>query len=462
LSLNSLALLLLSPRGSVAGEPVQTGRDYHDYVNFADFGNLPNWLWLSSQANFIAQFKPAMHAQYSGLQSLPAGYDNGLTRLLTLYTGLRLTPTTNLIFDLEEAGGKAVGGTFGLAGYVNQDAVRNPSLSKDIYVPRVMLHQVIPLSDERVPVVRTPLSFAPDLPVRRLELRVGKFSAVDFFDVNIVGGDIQHQFMNWTVVNNGAYDYAADIRGYTFGVVIEYVDHWLTFRFGEMLMPRTVANDIDLQFDITKARAHNAELELRYSEAQDRVGNVRFLYYLNQGNMGSYTQAINGFRAGLTPVPDVTNHPLHTTNKYGFGVSWDQEVTHEFTVFSRLGWNDGRREEFAYTEVDRTLAVGGDLEGELWGRPYDKIGVAYVINALSAQHREYLALGGIGGLTLGDGALHYGTERILETYYRLTIWRKFAITFDFQYIVNPGYNQDRGPALVPGFRIHLDEVLGRT
>jgi hypothetical protein len=325
-----------------------------------------------------------------------------------------------------------------------------------------MFHQVIPLSSERVPTVRTPLSFAPDLPVRRIELRVGKFSAVDFFDVNIVGGDVQHQFMNWTVVNNGAYDYAADTRGYTYGAVIEYVDRWWTLRFGEMLMPRTVANDINLQFDITKARAHNTELELRYSDVPDRVGNVRFLYYLNQGNMGSYTQAINDFRAGLTPVPDLTNHPRHTTNKYGFGLSLDQELTHELTVFTRLGWNDGRREEFAYTEVDRTVAVGGDLEGDLWGRPYDKFGVAYVVNALSAQHREYLALGGIGGLTLGDGSLHYGTEQILETYYRLTIWRKIALTFDFQYINHPGYNRDRGPALFPGFRIHVDEVLGRT
>lgn len=425
----------------------------------SDSLSIPNWLWLSGQANFIEQYHPAFHALYSGQHSLQSDSESARSRVLTLYTGLRLSRTTEVLFDLEEAGGTGLSQAFGLGGFTNMDVVRNPSLTRDPYVARIMLHQIIPLGDEKLPASRSPLSLFTGLPVQRLEVRAGKFSTVDFFDVNGVGSDSQHQFTNWAVVNNGAYDYAADTRGYSWGVLIEYYNYNWVLRFGEMLMPR-IANGIQMDWDPTRSRAENMELEYHYHIVPDREGIIRTLYYVNHANMGSYSEALQAFQKGQDPTPDVTAHRHEGTVKYGFGLNLEQELTEEFRAFGRAGWNEGHHETFAYTEIDRSVAVGADLKGDRWGREHDKIGLAYVINGLSQDHRRYLAAGGLG-FVLGDGALHYGTERIIEAYYRIHLWRGIAISPDIQWITNPGYNQDRGPVFVAGFRLHLEEVLGR-
>ncbi len=455
-----LAILLL-PNMLFGRQPIPREDEDEPAISIPSLEKIPDWLWLSGQANFIAQMHPAFHALYSGEHSLrPEAERNPRSRVLTLYTGLRLTRTTEVIFHIEETGGTGLSQALGVAGSPNFDVVRNPSISRDPYVARIMLHQVIPLSATEVAAVRGPLSLARTVPERRLEFRVGKLSTPDFFDVNGVGSDSQHQFINWAVVNNGAYDYAADTRGYTFGALIEYYDRDWVLRFGEMLMP-TVANGINLDWDPTRARAENLEFEYHYRLAPDRDGVVRTLYYVNHANMGSYREAIDAFQLGRDPKPDITAHRHQRTVKYGFGLNFEQEVMEELKVFGRAGWNEGHHETFAYTEIDRTLALGADLRGDRWGRDQDKLGVAYVINALAQDHRRYLAAGGLGFI-LGDGALHYGTERILEAYYRIHLWRGIAISPDFQWITNPGYNRDRGPVYVFGFRLHLEEVLGRT
>jgi len=436
------------------------GQNQPEKTAVSDSLSIPDWLWLSGQANFIAQVHPAFHAMYSGEHSLRPEGENARSRVLTLYTGLRLTRTTEVLFDIEEAGGTGLSQAFGLGGFTNLDVVRNPALTTDPYVARIMIHQIIPFSDTRVPAVRNPLSLATSLPERRLELRVGKFSTVDFFDVNAIGSDSQHQFMNWAVVNNGAYDYAADTRGYTFGALIEYYDRNWVLRFGEMLMPR-IANGIQLDWDPTRSRAENLELEYHHNALLDREGVIRILYYVNHANMGSYSEALQAFQRGQDPTPDVTAHRHQGTVKYGFGLNLEQELTEGLRAFGRGGWNEGHHETFAYTEIDRSVAVGADLKGDRWGREQDQIGVAYVINGLAKDHRRYLAAGGLGFI-LGDGALHYGTERIVEGYYRLHLWRGIAVSPDFQWITNPGYNRDRGPVYVFGLRLHLEEVLGRT
>lgn len=421
--------------------------------------SIPDWLWLSGQANFIAQLHPSFHAPYSGRNSLQPASENARSRVLTLYTGLRLTQTTEVLFDMEEVGGTGLSQALGLGGFTNVDVVRNPTLDRNPYVARIMIHQIIPLSDEKLPASRSPLSLFTSLPVRRLELRIGKMSTADFFDVNSVGSDSQHQFTNWAVVNNGAYDYAADTRGYTWGALIEYYDHDWVLRFGEMLMPR-IANGIQMDWDPTRSRAENLELEYHYRLAPDRDGIVRTLYYVNHANMGGYSEALQAFQRGQDPTPDVTAHRHEGTVKYGFGLNLEQELTEGLRGFWRAGWNEGRHETFAYTEIDRSVAVGADFKGDRWGRTHDQIGLAYVINGLAQDHRRYLGAGGLGFI-LGDGALHYGTERIMEAYYRIHIWRGIAVSPDFQWITNPGYNRDRGPVFVAGFRLHLEEVLGR-
>ena len=411
-------------------------------------------LWISGQANFISQWHPAFHSPYQGRNSLPPEAQDASSRVLTLFTGLRLSGSTEVLCDVQETGGHGIGEALGIAGFTNLDVVRNPTLSKAPYVARLMWHQVIALTSKKAAAERTPLSLFSQLPERRLEVRVGKLGLVDFFDQNTYGTDSNFQFMNWSLDNNGAYDYAADTRGFTFAAMIEYHDrHWVA-RFAEALMPK-VANGIHLDADLGRARAENMEVELHGALIPRREGILRLLAYVNHANMGSYREAIEDFRTGVTPLPDITAHPLQTTVKYGFGANVEQPLNDWLGAFARWGWNEGRHESFAYTEVDETTQFGIGAGGKRWGRKFDRAGLAFVTNGISRDHQQYLSLGGLGFL-LGDGRLNYGRENIVETYYTLHAWRGAYPSFGFQYVNHPGYNRDRGPVLVPTLRLHLE------
>ena len=411
-------------------------------------------IWLSGQANFISQWHPAFHSPYQGRNSLSPEAQDASSRVLTLFTGLRLTNTSELLCDVQETGGHGIGEALGLAGFTNLDVVRNPLLSKAPYIANLMWHQIIPLSKQSAPADRTRSSLFSQLPERRVEIRFGKMGLVDYFDQNSYGTDSNFQFMNWTVDNNGAYDYAADTRGFTYAALVEYHAPRLVLRFAEALMPK-VANGINLDADLTRAHAENAEVELHRTLLPRREGILRLLAYVNHANMGSYRQAVENFQAGLTPVPEITSHPLQTTIKYGFGVNLEQPLNDWLGVFARWGWNEGRHESFAYTENDETALVGLGASGKRWNRKFDRAGLAFVSNGISRDHQQYLALGGLGFL-LGDGRLNYGRENILETYYTLHVWRGAYPSFGFQYVDHPGYNRDRGPVLVPTLRLHLE------
>jgi carbohydrate-selective porin OprB len=289
--------------------------------------------------------------------------------------------------------------------------------------------------------------------VRRIELRFGKMGTNDFFDVNNVGADSHLQFLNWTVDNNGAYDYAADTRGYTVGLLAEYHDRNWAFRFEEALMPQ-VANGIDLQWNLRKARAENYELELHPGFQGKRTTTIRLLSFVNHANMGVYRDA-NALAEKNGTKPVITDHPERTTVKYGFGLNFEQQLSPKARAFGRFGWNEGQHESYAYTEVDQTFQLGADLAGERWHRKLDKVGAVVVSNAIKKDHQEYLRLGGLGFL-LGDGGLNYGRETTFEAYYNLHVWRGIFSAFDVQHIDNPGYNRDRGPVLAPGLRVHLE------
>ncbi|HYL12219.1 MAG TPA: carbohydrate porin [Terriglobales bacterium] len=410
--------------------------------------------WISAQDNIIFQYHPSFPAKYSGPNSLHAHAENATSNVGTLYLGYALSNTTEIFFDIESASGGGLSDALGLAGFTNLDVVRNPLLSVKPYIARGMVRQIIPLSNDSEEAERGPLALATRVPVRRLEFRAGKFGVVDFFDQNGVGSDSRLQFLNWTVDNNGAYDYAADTRGYTVGVLAEYHDRNWAFRFAEGLMP-TVANGIQYQWNLRKARAENYELELHPRILGQHRTAVRLLGYENHANMGSYRQAVIDFVQGKTARPDITAHPLQTTVKYGFGVNLEQDFTHNWRAFARWGWNEGQHETFAYTEVDQTVALGADLAGEPWRRKLDKVGAAFVSSGISRDHQQYLALGGRGFL-LGDGALNYGRENIFESYYNAHLWRGIYASVDLQHVNNPGYNRGRGPVWVPGARLHLE------
>src|SRR5258707_10819607 len=318
--------------------------------------------WLSAQANFIFQTHPPFHADYSGENSLSPNYEKATSRVLTLYTGVRLNNSTELLVDIEQAGGAALSTGWGLAGDTNLDIVRNPSLSKAPYLGRGIIHKVFALSKDKVENQRTFLSLFDELPRRRLEIRMGKFSMPDFFDVNSAGSDTHFQFANWTIDNNGAYDYAADTRGYTIGLTADYEDRNWGFRFAEALMPK-VANGIDLVWKPWQVHSENFEYELRHSLIPKKPGAIRFLAYVNHANMGIYRQAVANFEAGFTPLPDITSHPWHITRKYGFGINIEQNLARNLTAFGRFGWDNGKTESFAYTEVDQTFSGGLGANG---------------------------------------------------------------------------------------------------
>jgi high affinity Mn2+ porin len=425
-----------------------------------DSHGIADRLWISGQANFITQGHPTFNSPYSGPNSLSPNAQIVTSRVLTLYTGFRLTNTTDFFLDLEETGGNGIGNALGVAGFPNLDVVRNPTLSRDPYFARIMFHQMIPLSTETVEAERGPLELSGTVPVRRIDIRFGKMSTVDWFDVNAISSDSHLQFMNWTLDNNGAYDYAADTRGYTYGLEIEYNDRKWAFRYGAMLMPK-IANGIHLDADFARARGDNFEFEYRHEFLQHRLTIVRPLAYINHADMGDYREAIEEYLAGETPVPDITATRKQGRIKYGFGLNGEQELPGGFRAFGRFGWNDGHTESFAYTEVDQTFAGGADLQGTYWRRRFDKIGAAFVSNGISADHREYLKLGGEGFL-LGDGNLNYRRENIIETYYNAKLWHGIYASFDLQRIWNPGYDRDRGPVLVGAVRLHLEGALFRV
>ena len=409
--------------------------------------------WLTGQANFVFQALPPFSASYSGPHSLGPNYEKATSRVMTLYTGVRLNHSTELLVDIEEAGGAALSRGFGLAGNTDLDIVRNPSLSKAPYVGRAVIHKVFALSKDKVENPRTYLSLFDELPRRRLEFRFGKFSIPDFFDTNSVGSDTHFQFLNWTTDNNGAYDYSADTRGYTVGLTADYEDRNWGFRFAEALMPK-IANGIDLVWKPWQAHAENFEYELRRGFIPKKAGVVRLLAYTNSANMGIYRdQVIQA--AGTDTTPDITNHPWNITRKYGFGINVEQNLSHYLTAFGRFGWDNGRTESFAYTEVDQTFAEGVGANGAWWHRKQDRAGVAFVSNALKKDHQNYLAAGGLGFL-LGDGHLSYSRENILESYYTVHAWRGIYLAPGVQHINHPGYNRERGPVVVPTFRAHVE------
>jgi hypothetical protein len=416
------------------------------------FAHPPGPAWISGQINVVTQGHPRARAAYSGAHSLKPAPELATSFVGTLFTGFLLTSLTEVIVDVELAGGGGISETVGLGGYTNLDVVRNPTLGQEPYLARLALHQVIPLGADWTPVPWAPVQTASRLPSRRLELWLGKLSTVDFFDRNAVGSDSHLQFLNWTVDNQGAYDYAADTRGYTYGLVIAYQSPALAVRLGEMLMPK-VANGLDYDWDLLHARGESLELEPRW-RIGERGGALRLLGFLNHARMGSYREAVDAaVAAGTAPI--IEDHRRRGRAKAGLAINLEQELPGPLRLFARAGWNDGRNESFAYTEVDSSVSGGLDLDGRWWRRAGDRFGLAAVSNGLSGGHRRYLALGGQGFL-LGDGMLRYGRETIGEAYYNAAIGRGLSLALDFQLIVHPGYNRDRGPFAVGGFRVHLE------
>jgi high affinity Mn2+ porin len=414
--------------------------------------------YIAGQANIIFQAHPPFHSPYQGPNSLHAAGEYKTSLLGTFFTGIQphrsLRYNTDFIVDIESAAGRGLSQAVGLAGFTNLDVVRNPNLGPAPYLARGEIHQTIGLTDEMAAAARSYESLATQVPVRRFEFRIGKMGLPDLFDINSVGSDSHLQFTNWTIDNNGAWDYAADTRGYTVATTLEYDDRNWSARYGLAAMP-TVANGIDLDWALSRASGQNVEFELRRSFLKGREGSTRILSYVNHAHMGLYRDAVIAYLDGSDPTPEITHHEKFGAVKYGFGWNNEQDVTGSLRVFSRFGWNEGQHQSFVYTEDDETVLFGGDYNGSEWRRPNDKFGAAFVSNAIKKDHQNYLAYGGLGFL-LGDGRLNYGRENILETYYTHHFRAGVFGSIQLSHIDHPGYNRDRGPVWVPGLRMHVD------
>ncbi len=446
--------------GATAESQALTEKAQSPSVNQLTFFPYPDdtRYWISGQANSIYQMHENFHSPYQGVNSFTAPFQYKASEVATLYLAYVLNPNpryeTEFIYDEENAGGRGLSQALGLAGFTNLDVVRNPNLGPTPYLARVEIHQTIGFTDEMTDQQRGPWALATKIPVRRLEIRAGKFGLPDMLDINTVLSDSHQQFTNWTIDNNGAWDYGADTRGYTYGTDIEYQDRAWALRYVIALMP-TVANGITLDWALRRARAQNLELEIRKGILRGHDGSVRLLVYGNNAHMGLYRDAVNDYIEHITPTPEITSVEKFGALKYGVDFNVEQNVTANLRLAGRFGWNEGQHESFAYTEDDQTFTFGGDYAGSRWHRKLDKIGVAFVTNAIKKDHQNYLKLGGLGFI-LGDGTLNYAREDILEAYYNAHAWRGLYYAVGDSFIEHPGYNQDRGPINVESVRVHLE------
>lgn len=432
---------------SNAQEPATTPEE-------AQRSSLSDKLWLSGQVNIVTQFHASFPAQYSGPDSLSDGAEEATTGVATLYTGYGFTKYTEGFFDLESSRGAGVSGALGLGGLGDLDAVTDHTATAVPYIARAHIRQIIPLGSKQTGVTRSPLGIATSLPEKRLELRLGKMSVTDFFDLNSVGSDSHLQFLNYSIDNNAAFDIAANSRGYTYAALAElYQPKWAA-RFALALEP-TGNSGHKTAWNVTKDRSENFEFEYHPDFIHKRSTILRALTFINHAQMASYADALSAYFSGQDPKPDLSAHLKPGQMDYGFGLNGEQEVNDWLRIFGRAGLLEGNKEAFQFAEADSTAAFGGDLDGKMWKRHGHHAGVAMAVNGLSKLHREYLELGGTSYL-LGDGGLQYAHEKVIEAYYNIPLLHGIYASFDVQHIWDPGYNASRGPVLIFGVRLHLE------
>ena len=429
--------------------------DNQDWLSWAGIDQVPLPQLTGLQFTLTRQHLFPMTSPYASNLSLPSDGDTASSYTFGVYTGWEPVRHFQLYLDIEQFLGTGIGNVTGLGSLTNGDPIRQgaSSLPKTPYAARKYARYVVPLSAATHTVERAQDQLPGEEADTRLEFKLGTMAVPDDFDHNRYANSTRTQFENWSLFNDTAWDYAADTRGYTGGLVVGYVSPVWALRYGIYQMPK-FANGQPLDNPITKSNSQNLELTLQ--QPRDNGAVLRVLVYENTAQMGLYREAIAiGQQTGTTPNIVADDKPYR--RKYGFGLNGELPVADngETGLFSRIGWNDGRAESFAFTEVDRLVSFGGQVDGVHWRRPTDRAGLAYVIGNLSGPHEEYLAAGG-QGFVVGDGRINYGAERVLETYYRFEPIRHVQLSADYQHIDHPGYNKDRGPADVIGFRVHLE------
>jgi hypothetical protein len=443
----SIPAIATPPEDSAEAPAPETQQSTADAVN--------RWpQLLGAQFTYILQHQTPLHSLYEGPHSLFPTGDTQPSYTMGVYLGWSLVDHLQVYFDTEKFMGAGVSNATGLGGLTNGDVVREgaANLPKRFYVARVYLRYFLPLGSEVIPVARSEDHIPGLEPATRLEVKVGRLALNDDFDLNRYAGSARTQFLNWTLWANTAWDYAANTRGYSDGAVIAYVSPTWSLRYGIFKMP-VEANGQTLE---TLSRARGQQLELTLPTLGPMATVVRAMAYVNTARMGIYRDALQIAEQTGT-IPDIVAQDRDGRQKYGFGLNVEQPLADdgETGLFGRIGWNNGQTESFAFTEVDRTFTIGAQVAGNSWSRRQDRLGAALVVNALSGDHRSYLAAGGLG-FVLGDGGLNYDNEEIFETYYRFQFGNYVQVSADYQFIRNPGFNHERGPVSFFALRLHAE------
>jgi high affinity Mn2+ porin len=400
------------------------------------------------QTTLLPQYHGSFPAAYSGKLSLNPGSELATSFTATGFLGVKVWAGGIVYYDPEIPAGTGLSGVSGIADFSNGEISKVGSVNPTYNTARLYAQQVFGLGGEQEKVDDDQNQLRVSEDIFRLTVIAGKFSLPDFFDNNAYAHDARTQFINLALVDNLAWDYAADTHGYTLGVYAELNQKDWAVRFAEALMS-TVANGPDYDWNISQAHADNLEVEWRYG-GDNGGGKIRLLGYINHADMGNYQASLN-----LSPVdPDITQTRIYT-QKYGLGLGWEQTFNADWGLFGRLGWNDGATESFELTAVDETASLGTVLKGTGWGRADDQVGLGFVISGLSSVHQAYLAAGGYDFI-IGDGALSYAPEQLFELYYLYKPIKSIGLTLDFQGIENPAYNQVRGPVGIVSGRAHFE------
>jgi len=407
---------------------------------------------LFYQATSIGQYHGTFNSPYSDAFSLQAYPERDASLTTTLYFALRLEENTVLIFDPEIAGGRGFSGVNGLANSSNGELPRVATATPKPYLARLAISHDFAFGKEKEATESEENVLAGERSVDRYTVTAGRFTLTDYFDGNQYSHDPRTQFMGWGVMYNGAWDYPADVRGYTWGWVHElHLKKW-SLRYASAAMPR-VANGLRFDRRLFVNRGDVFEAEYRYSLGK-HAGIVRATPYVNHANAGTYSEAIKLARETGT-VPDITATRRNGTMKYGVGLNVEQEIAKNIGVFARLGWNDGKTESFAFTAIDRLATGGISFGGARWHRASDTVATELTASGISGVHAQYLARGGHDFL-IGDGRLEYAPEMIWESYYNAKLWGGFFASFDLQHASNPAYNQQRGPVWISSVRLHFE------
>jgi high affinity Mn2+ porin len=416
-----------------------------------------------AQNTDIAQGDFGIAAKYEGPNSLGHKSEAKQTSTLDLFFGKRLWQGAEFHVDGLLWQGYGISKTLGIENFPNADAYKLGVRTPDFMFAHLFIRQTFGFGGAQEDVADGPLSLAGKQDINRLTLTVGRFSPADVADTNTYAGSAHTQFMSWGLVNNLSWDYAADSVGFAPGFTAELNRPTWTFRYGFFVLP-PIPNSFtgDDEFltwphegsfgPIFQDWAMNVEAEHRCSLGA-KPGTIRYQAWLNKANMANYDQATAVLKAnGPSGDWQATRSFRY---KYGLGLNWEQQLNKNTGVFSRLGWNDGREEAWAFTDASWSASVGANFSGDTWKRPGDTVGTATVLSGASAQAQRFFQAGGLG-ILVGDGNLSYAPETSFELYYDTHLAKSVRCSLDYQLIANPAFNRDRGPVSVLGLRIHWE------